>query len=246
MDPSALKLLFSLAGSVACGAAASTYGVHGRSAQLFGPSVCCGDSGRRSVALTFDDGPSPGSVGIAEYLALQGVPATFFQCGANVLRHPEIARELVAAGHEIGNHTFSHARLCPRLGWQPNLLSAEAIYQEFARAQEAIVQATGAVPHLLRAPYGLKWLGMGAAQRRLGLLGVMWSVIGHDWEWDPAQVAAHVLAGISAGAIVCLHDGRDTRVDPDVSVTLLALRRIVPELKAQGYSFETVSRLLVP
>ena len=152
--------------------------VHDLGSRLFGPSVACGPGRRRTIALTFDDGPSPGSLEIAEYLAEQGVRATFFQCGENVVRHPRIARAIAWAGHEIGNHTFSHRRLRPRLGWQLNLLSKDQVYEEFARAQTVIMSETGAVPTLLRAPYGLRWRGMREAQRRLELLGVMWTVIG--------------------------------------------------------------------
>lgn len=225
-------------------AAGVRYAVVGTGAQVFGASRRSGPGVRRSVALTFDDGPSVGSLELARYLAEEGVRATFFLCGANVLRHPEIARALHLEGHELGNHTFSHARLCPRLGWKLNILSPAAILKEFATAQAAIVEATGAVPHLLRAPYGMRWWGVGAAQRRLGLMGVMWTVIAHDWEWESHRVVEHVMSRVSPGGIVCLHDGRDTRADPDISETLRAVRTIVPRLKALGYQFETVSEIL--
>ena len=221
-----------------------TYGVMGRDAQLFGPSVSRGPGLRKSIALTFDDGPSPGTQDVAEYLAHQGVRATFFQCGVNVLRHSQITFALVEAGHEVGNHTHTHPRLCPRLGWKLNLLSPREVYAEFARAQTILEDHAGVSPRLLRAPYGLRWLGMREAQRRLKLLGVTWTVIGHDWEWEAERVASHVVAQATPGGIVCLHDGRDTRQDPDISVTLAAVRRIVPRLIDLGYSFETVSEIL--
>ena len=221
-----------------------TYGAMGRDAQLFGPSVSHGPGLRKSVALTFDDGPSPGTLDLAEYLADRGVRATFFQCGFNVLRHPQITRALVEAGHELGNHTYTHPRLCPRLGWKLNLLSPGKIYSEFERTQTILGVVAGVSPRLLRAPYGLRWHGMREAQRRLKLLGVMWTVIGHDWEWDAPRVASHVIARATPGGIVCLHDGRDTRRDPDISVTLAAVRSIVPKLIDQGYYFETVSEIL--
>lgn len=220
------------------------YGVHGRSAQVFGPSVSRGSGRRRSIALTFDDGPSEGSLRLIEYLHAEGIQATFFQCGMNVLRHADIAQSIRDAGHEIGNHTFSHARLCPRLGWKLNLLSPETIYQEFARTQDILDSEVGVRPVLLRAPYGMRWFGMRAAQRRLGLLGVMWTVIGYDWAWPADQIADRVLKKATPGGIVCLHDGRDIRPDPDIRETLAAVRRIVPALRDQGYRFETVSDLL--
>ena len=217
---------------------------HAAADEIFGRATYFGLGDRRTVALTFDDGPSPGSIEIARYLEAAGIRATFFQCGANVLRHPEIARDLFAAGHEIGNHTFSHRRLCPRIGWKMNFLSSETIYREFARTQDVITYHTGAVATLLRPPYGLRWLGLGDAQRRLGLTGIMWTVIAHDWEWDAEVVTEHVVRGASPGGILCLHDGRDTRANPDVSVTLACVKRIVPRLREMGYGFETVSDIV--
>ncbi len=122
-----------------CGAAAGlAYGVRGRSAQLFGPSSFRGAGQRRSVALTFDDGPSEGTLRLLEYLARENVPATFFLCGANVARLGRVARQVAEAGHEIGNHTYTHRRLCPRLSRSPNLLGAAEVLHEFASAQELI------------------------------------------------------------------------------------------------------------
>ena len=219
------------------------YGIAAPSAQLFGASIFHGDRLRRSIALTFDDGPSPGTLRLLEVLDHHQVPATFFQCGANVLRHPEIARAVVAAGHEVGNHTFSHARLCPRIGWKLNLRSPGNVYQEFAAAQVVIEDTTGVKARYLRAPYGLRWFGVDMAQRKLDLLGVMWTVIGHDWEWSADRVTNLVVRHASPGGIVCLHDGRDTQVNPDISETVAAIRRIIPILKDQGYGFETVTAL---
>jgi peptidoglycan-N-acetylglucosamine deacetylase len=227
-------------------AATIAYGVGGRSSQLFGPSVYRGAGARRTIALTFDDGPSPGTSYLLDYLAEQNIKATFFQCGANVRRHPLIAREVVARGHEVGNHSESHARLCPRIGWKLNILSPGDIYREFAMAQEAIHSTSGALPRLMRAPYGLRWFGIGAMQRKLNLLGVMWTVIGRDWEWPGSKVSELVLAKAAPAGIICLHDGRDIRPHPDISQTIAAVKKIVPVLKGLGYRFETVSDLLRP
>jgi peptidoglycan/xylan/chitin deacetylase (PgdA/CDA1 family) len=214
--------------------------------KAFGRSVFRGRGDRRTVALTFDDGPTPDSIHVARYLERSGIRATFFQCGLNALRHPEITRELAAAGHEIGNHTFSHRRLSPRVGWQMNFLSTETIYREFAQTQQIISELTGADPVLMRPPYGLRWIGLKEVQRRLGLTAVLWTVIAHDWEWDASAATEHVVGGASPGGIICLHDGRDTRPNPDVSVTLNALKRIVPRLQELGYGFETVSQIIMP
>jgi peptidoglycan/xylan/chitin deacetylase (PgdA/CDA1 family) len=104
----------------------------------------------------------------------------------------------------------------------------------------------GIIPDLLRAPYGLRWFGLRSAQARLHLLGVMWTVIGHDWEWPARKVSQRVLSRASPGGIVCLHDGRDVQPHPDTSEMFSAVRTIVPVLKDWGYSFETVGQLLRP
>lgn len=214
------------------------WAVRGRSSAVFGPSVWRAKPGRRAIALTFDDGPSPATPRILDILASYRASATFFQCGANVLRAPELSRAVCEAGHEIGNHTQTH----------PNFAFARpsSIEDEFRRAQESIARATGVTPVLMRPPYGVRWFGFREAQRRLGLQGVMWSVIGCDWKLPATEIAHRVVSRTEDGGIICLHDGRATRKNPDISATIEAIRRIVPSLLAKGYDFVTVSELLWP
>ncbi len=222
-----------------CGAGALVaYGVRGRSATLFAPSVYRGPSSRRSLALTFDDGPSESTLQLLEVLSGQDVPATFFQCGANVRRLPAIAREVARCGHEIGNHSDTHPKFYFR---RPAF-----IRDELERAQASIAATTGVSPVLYRAPFGIRWPGMRAAQERLHLLGVMWTVIGRDWKLDTAAIVRRVLPRAGNGAIICLHDGRQLEPQPEVAPTIGAVRRLIPALKDQGYRFETVSQLICP
>jgi peptidoglycan/xylan/chitin deacetylase (PgdA/CDA1 family) len=214
------------------------YAVRGPSAGWFAPSVYRGTEERRSVALTFDDGPSPGTEQLLEILARHRVPATFFPCGMNVERLPQATHAAAAAGHEIGNHTWSHPLLCR--------LTRSAIALEIGRAQDAIRRAAGVTPALFRAPFGARWFGLGAAQRRHNLKGVMWSVLGRDWKLSGDAIAARVLRKIHNGAIVCLHDGRELDSRPDVSATLEAVRLLIPALRARGFAFETVSQIVCP
>jgi peptidoglycan/xylan/chitin deacetylase (PgdA/CDA1 family) len=216
--------------------AAAAYGSVARDSQLFGPSVYRGPGRRKSIALTFDDGPSEGTPELLEYLAGEGIKATFFQCGMNVKRLPHIAGDVAAAGHQIGNHTYSH----PHLPFK----SRDFIEREFSEAQQTIVDETGITPMVLRAPYGYRWMGMRNVQERLSLLGVMWTVIGHDWEWEAAQISKLVLRKSAPGGIICLHDGRAVETKPDISQTLKAVREIVPRLLDEGYRFDTVSDVL--
>ncbi len=214
------------------------WAVRGRSASVFGRSVWRGARGRQSLALTFDDGPSEGTPDILDILAEHGVPATFFQCGANVDRLPEIAREVAERGHEIGNHSYSHPYLFLR--------SPGAIEEEVRRAQETIERHTGTRPKWFRAPYGARWFGVGRAQQKMQLTGVMWSAIGYDWNRRADEVVARMTASASNGAILCLHDGRELREKPDVRATVEAVRRLVPVLLDRGYKFETIGRLICP
>jgi peptidoglycan-N-acetylglucosamine deacetylase len=214
------------------------WAVRGRSAAVFGASEWRGPRKGRAIALTFDDGPSESTPAILETLARYGVPATFFQCGANVERLPELARAVADAGHEIGNHTYSHPMFC--------FHSRGFMEDEMRRAQQAIERHTGARPRWFRAPYGVRWFGTGAAQRSVGLTGLMWTIIGYDWSLKADKVVERVAQRVSNGAILCLHDGRELCVRPEAGQTVEAVRRLVPLLLERGYEFETVSRLLCP
>jgi peptidoglycan/xylan/chitin deacetylase (PgdA/CDA1 family) len=216
--------------------AAAAYGSVARGSQMFGPSAYRGSGTRRSIALTFDDGPSESTPDLLDYLEKEGITATFFQCGMNVKRLSHVAGQVAAAGHQIGNHSYSH----PKLPFK----SHEFIDREFSETQNIIYAETGMKPMLLRAPYGFRWFGMREVQQKLALLDVLWTVIGFDWRWPPQRISQHVLRHRSPGGIVCLHDGRGVNVRPDIANTIAAVREIVPRLRDEGYKFETVSSLL--
>ncbi len=153
-------------GAAIVSAGALAYAVRVPSCSWLAPSVYRGSTseGRapgpplHSPSTTDPVNPRPE---LLEILARYRAPATFFQCGANVRRLPSVAREVAAAGHEIGNHSDSHPLLA--------LKSPGFIYRELAAAQEAIEHATGVRPRYFRAPYGARWFGLRAAQQRLGL-----------------------------------------------------------------------------
>jgi peptidoglycan/xylan/chitin deacetylase (PgdA/CDA1 family) len=231
-----------LGGALAAGAftiaakGGMAWAVRGRSSQVFGPSVWRGKPGRKAIALTFDDGPSPATVPILDILAQYGAPATFFQCGVNVLRAPELSLAVCAGPHEIGNHSHTHPNFA--------LQRPPYIVGEFLRAQNAIAEVTSKTPVLMRPPFGVRWFGFREMQARLGLMGVMWSVIGLDWKLAAPRIAERILAHAHDGSIVCLHDGRGTLKDPDARQTIEAVRKIIPALLEKGYHFETVSQLV--
>ncbi len=226
------------AGAVCAAASFLAWAVRGRSATVFADSVWRGPRDARAIALTFDDGPSEATPQFLDVLARYKVPATFFQCGANVERLPQVARDVRAAGHEIGNHSHTHPLFCFR---SPGFME-----QDLQRAQEVIAEHTGEMPALFRAPFGVRWPGLGRAQSRLQLTGVMWTVIGYDWNRKADEIVQRISTRVSNGAILCLHDGRELRVQPDTAAAVEAVSRLLPMLLDRGYRFETVSRLLCP
>jgi len=225
-------------GVAVAGAGLLAYAVRFPSSTLLAPSVHRGTRTRRAIALTFDDGPSESTPELLAILARHGVPATFFQCGANVRRLPAVAREVAAAGHEIGNHTDTHPRL--------DFKSRDFIARELAAAQESIERATGVRPRYFRAPYGIRWFGLRETQQRFNLTGVMWTTIALDWKWPSERIVPRLLNGAQSGAIFCLHDGRRVETAPDIRATLETVTEVLPKLMEQGFHFEKVTDILCP
>jgi peptidoglycan/xylan/chitin deacetylase (PgdA/CDA1 family) len=225
------------AGAIAGVAVTSAvWAVRGRSSQVFAPSVWHGDRSGRSVALTFDDGPSERTPELLELLDRFAVKATFFVCGQNAERLPEVVAAIAGAGHEIGNHTWSHPRL--------DFASKTTMRNEIGRTQEIVRTLTGQAPRLFRAPYGVRWMGLGEIQREFGLMGVMWTTIGRDWKLPARMIAHRLVRGARAGDILCLHDGRVLAANPDITPTIEATSQVLVNLRDRQFTFRTVSAML--
>ncbi|MEV6207376.1 bifunctional polysaccharide deacetylase/glycosyltransferase family 2 protein [Kitasatospora sp. NPDC051914] len=190
-----------------------------------------------TIALTFDDGPDPRwTPQILDVLRRHGVHATFFTVGTQVAAEPELARRIVAEGHQIGVHTFTHADLSAAAPWRRNL--------ELREAQLALAGATGRTSTLFRPPYSAGndaltdagWDVVGQAGRE-GYLTVLTSQDSEDWRrpGTDAIVAAATPKGRD-GQILLMHDAGGDR-----SQTVAALDRLLPRLQAEGFRFETVS-----
>lgn len=214
----------------------AAWAVRGRSAQVLAPSVWHGNRQRRAVALTFDDGPSAGTADILGLLGEAGARATFFQCGLCAERHPDWARAVSVAGHEIGNHTWSHRRL--------DFTSRAVMRDEVGRAQALLTELHGTAPRWFRAPFGVRWIGLGEVQRELGLMGVMWTCIGRDWKLPAGAIGERVLSQVRNGAIICLHDGRGVEDGANVSETVEAVRRITTVLREREWEMVGLSELI--
>lgn len=156
-----------------------------------------------AVALTFDDGPSAETTPlILDALRSENARATFFVLGDAVDRHPELLRRIVAEGHAVGIHAYTHEPFV--------LLPQRAVLEEVRRTEAAIRWACPDAEILpwVRPPHGFKSLTLLQSLHRAGYGLAAWSVNSRDYkEHDPAQIAAHVLKDAKAGAIVLLHDG---------------------------------------
>ncbi|MBI3953031.1 MAG: polysaccharide deacetylase family protein, partial [Chloroflexi bacterium] len=213
------------------------YGVFAPSAQVFGKTYSHARTGARQVALTFDDGPNePYTSQVLDILKREDIRATFFLVGMNAERHPDTLARMLAEGHVVGNHTWSH---------RPQAALVPGGCYELVRGQAAITRLAGVQPALFRPPYGLKtpwWL---ACARSNNLVTVMWNVEAQDPHRPPASVIVErIVRGAHPGAVILLHDGDETRDNSDRSHTVEALPRIIAELRAKGYEFVTVPDLL--
>ncbi|MGC4887523.1 bifunctional polysaccharide deacetylase/glycosyltransferase family 2 protein [Micromonospora sp. DT227] len=209
-----------------------------------GPIVNVGATGRtqshrlppRTLALTFDDGPDARwTPEVLRVLDKYQVKATFFVIGTQVVRNPALARRMVAEGHELGVHTFTHPDLAVLPGWRREL--------EYAQTQLAIASTTGVRTSLLRFPYSSSadaytdrdWPMLRQAGE-LGYLTVVNDVDSRDWE-KPAvdTMLANATPAGSAGTIALWHDAGGDR-----SGTVAALDRYIPMMQQRGYTFTTV------
>ncbi|MEY7977001.1 polysaccharide deacetylase family protein [Streptomyces pilosus] len=183
------------------------------------------------VALTFDDGPDPGSTPrFLDALEELGVRATFFVLGDGVVRHPAVVRETVRRGHEVAVHGWSHER--------PWLPAPGDDVRALARAAGAVRELTGRCPRWYRPPYGILTSGRWAAARTVGLRPVLWTDWGRDWTRGatPASVRAAVTAGLRGGGTVLLHD-TDRMAAPECwRAALGALPDIVRRCREAGLS----------
>lgn len=180
-------------------------------------------------ALTFDDGPHPqGTPAVLEVLAGAGVQATFFLVGEQVQRDPALAREILAAGHEIGLHCHRHRNLLRLTPWQ--------VSEDIARAEAIIAEATGREPSLYRPPYGVLNGAALALARRRGWRTLLWTHWGRDWEAraTPASIHRRLTDGAGAGSVLLLHDADDYSAPDSWRRTVLALPAVLDTMAERG------------
>ncbi len=191
------------------------------------------DATAKKIAFTFDDGPHPSyTEKILEILDSYQIKATFFFIGQNVEYYPEIAKKVVNAGHEIGNHTYSHP---------PFRNTTSAMLAQEIRKTDAVLKKIGC-DHvtLFRPPQGFYGSDFPVLLQDTGKTAILWSVDPKDWAHPSSmEIIRHVEDHSSGGDIILFHDFVNGE-----SQTIPALKKLIPALLARGYQFVTVSELI--
>ena len=215
--------------------------------QLYGktiPRAPDAPAGNR-IALTYDDGPNPiYTPRLLELFERHGAKATFFQVGRWIEREPALAREVQAAGHALGNHTYTHPTLA--------LCSSARVKEELARCRVAaeaaelrFAQVDGS--DLMRCPWGRRRPGTLRAVREEGYVAVQWSITCWDWRTrEDWQDFARRGLKAKGGDVILLHDGIHTEPAGDRSNSVRATQEILERLGAEGYEFVTIPELVKP
>ena len=183
------------------------------------------------VALTFDDGPH-GSLTprVLDILDRYNSKGTFFVLGSNARRNPALLQRMVSGGHEVGNHTWNHMNMSRN--------SRAAIESDLSKTNQAIVDACGVSPRVMRPPYGAGNSSLSSwVKGRFNATTVLWDVDTNDWRKPGVQtVINRAVNGARSGSIILVHDIHKSTVD--------AVEGIVSGLKARGFRLVTVSELM--
>ena len=187
--------------------------------------------GTPHLALTFDDGPHGKlTPKLLDLLGRRGVKSTFYVIGRNVEAYPDIARRIVAEGHEIANHTWTHPQL--------SRLSAARVADELRRTHDKVLEVTGVRMTNLRPPYGAFNDNVRrVAFDRHGYDTIMWSVDPLDWKYrNSSRVTRELVKGAAPGAVLLCHD-----IHPS---TIAAVPPTLDQLLGRGFRFVTVAELM--
>jgi peptidoglycan/xylan/chitin deacetylase (PgdA/CDA1 family) len=235
-NPCMLRLALTAVSAAA--AVAAGYQSMAPTGQWYGNTFTGLARGSRQIALTYDDGPNdPDTLRLLEVLARHRVQATFFLIGRFVRQRPDIVREVVQAGHVVGNHTFTHPLLIFK--------SETEIRQQLSESRAALQDAVGQHSNLFRPPFGGRRPAVLRVARELGLDPVMWNVTGYDWNAPPAAVIERKVAKqIRGGDVILLHDGGHKHMGADRSQTVIATDRLIARYKSEGYEFVTIPRMM--
>lgn len=206
-----------------------------RSIQLFGDIVNRVETTEKVVALTFDDGPMPGQTQtILKILQENETKATFFLVGEAVNAHPRETELIIQAGHEVGNHSYTHQRMV--------LKSIAFIADELKRTDKSLRKAGAVGPIHFRPPYGKKLVVLPYYLWQNDILSVTWDVEPESYGQagnNTRSISQHVINNVNPGSIVLMHVMFKSR-EPSMN----AVAEIIRGLKTRGYRFVTLSELL--
>jgi peptidoglycan/xylan/chitin deacetylase (PgdA/CDA1 family) len=227
-----------LAGTAAAAAVAAGYQSMAPTGQWYGRTFTSLPRGTKQIALTYDDGPNdPHTLRLLEVFAKHGVHATFFLIGRYVQQRPDVVREIVKAGHVVGNHTFTHPLLIFK--------STTEVRKELSDCRSALHDAVGEHSDLFRPPFGGRRPAVLGIVRELGFQPVMWNVTGYDWNAPPSAVIERkVVKQIRGGDVILLHDGGHKQLGADRSQTVLATENLIKRYKQEGYEFVTIPKMM--
>ena len=224
--PTPLALGIGAATALGLAAGACAYASRWPASQIFGRTLI---APRRpgELALTFDDGPNPACTPLLlEILARHGVKATFFLVGRFAQQESALARSILAAGHLVGNHSWSHPNLA--------LIAADRIRDELARTKDTLEQIAGVPIRLFRPPFGARRPYVLRVARELGMTPVMWNAMTTDWsERDPDCIAGRLVKKIDVNqgrgfaSSIVLHDGGHLGLNTDRGPSIAAAEKLL-------------------
>ncbi|MGI5959646.1 MAG: polysaccharide deacetylase family protein [Massiliimalia sp.] len=203
--------------------------------KLMNPHVIRRGTAKNQVALTFDDGPDPRyTPRLLDLLKEQKVKATFFVVARKAQQHPELVNRMIAEGHEVALHSYEHGN--------GMLKGYEYTKNDFQKSM-AIMRQNHWKIRYFRPPWGHTNLFTLSFAKKYGLTPVIWSVMAQDWKEDTTvlEIAQKLIHRVKAGSVICLHDSGGAPGAPER--TLLALEKVIPYWKKQGYEFVGLERM---
>ncbi len=200
-------------------------------ANFYAPAYCFGDGSEKEIALTFDDGPNREyTPQVLSTLAQYNAPATFFVIGKNIPGNESLLKQIDAAGHRIGNHSYTHS-------FWVDFKTPQGFKDELNRTEESVFNVIGKRMKLFRPPYGVTTPNLAKASNALDYSIIGWSIRSFDTTADSAQtITRRVQAQIKPGAIILLHDTSDK--------TIQVLKQTLKFAQENGYKIVGVERLL--
>ena len=204
--------------------------MNSRTYQLFGGLTEQIETNQKLVALTFDDGPTKNVSQILPLLDKYNAKATFFLIGEEIEKHPEEAKKIVDAGHQIGNHTYSHNRM---------VFKTPSYIKEEIQKTDQLIQKAGYKGEIdFRPPNGKKLVGLPYYLNKHNRDTITWNIEPDSYYTNASDKVNYVTENIKPGSIILMHPMYD-----DTGNELQAIEGVLQALSNEGYTFVTVNKL---